>query len=341
VNFLIYGAGAVGSVVGGRLSLAGHNVVFLARPAKAEALQARGLQIISGNERQVVRKVNAVPDPAEAFNTTLDRVIFTVKSHDTEDAIGEIRSLGITPPPILCLQNGVDNETALAEAFGADNVIAGTVTTTVTMDEPGVAVVQRERGVGLAAGSIIAPSLAEALGAAGFTVQAFEHAASMKWSKMLVNLIGNATSATCDVATGEVFDHPGLYELEIRSLRECLAVMHAKGIGAVNLPRLPTGWLAAGLRALPPWALQVPLRYLLRDARGGRAPSFHADLMRGNGRSEVGWLNGAVVRHGQEAGVPTPVNRLLTETLEGILAGRLAWEDFRRKPERLLAELKE
>ncbi len=326
-------------MVGGRLLLAGHNVTFLARPAKAEALRARGLQIMSGGERQVVRQVHVVPDPAEAFDAALDCVIFTVKSYDTEDAIAEMRRLGITPPPILCLQNGVDNETALAEAYGAPGVIAGTVTTTVTMDEPGVAVVQRERGVGLASGAAIAPFLAEALGAAGFTVQAFDNAASMKWSKMLVNLIGNATSAICDLATGKVFDHPGLYALEIRSLRECLAVMRARGAGAVNLPRLPTGWLAAGLRALPPSGLQIPLRYLLRDARGGRAPSFHADLMRGNGRSEVGWLNGAVVRHGEQTGVPTPVNRLLTETLKGILAGRMAWEEYRGKPERLVAAL--
>ena len=339
MNFLIYGAGAVGSMVGGRLLLAGHNVIFLARSPKAEALKARGLQILSGGDRQVLRQVRAVPDPAEAFDGALDCVIFTVKSYDTEDAIAEMRALRIAPPPILCLQNGVDNETALAEAFGANGVIAGTVTTTVTMDEPGLAVVQRERGVGLATGSPIAPSLAEALGAAGFTVQAFDHPDSMKWSKMLVNLIGNATSAISDLATGEVFDHPGLYALEIRSLRECLAVMRARGVGAVNLPRLPTGWLAAGLRALPPWALQVPLRYLLRDARGGRTPSFHADLMRGTGRSEVGWLNGAGVRHGERAGVPTPVNRLLTDTLQDILAGRVAWEEFRGKPDRLVSAL--
>ncbi len=134
-------------MVGGRLLLAGHNVTFLARPAKAEALRARGLQITSGGERQVVRQVHVVSDPAEAFDAALDCVIFTVKSYDTADAIAEMRRLGIRPPPILCLQNGVDNETALAEAYGAPGVIAGTVTTTVTMDEPGVAVVQRERGV--------------------------------------------------------------------------------------------------------------------------------------------------------------------------------------------------
>jgi 2-dehydropantoate 2-reductase len=125
--------------------------------------------------------------------------------------------------------------------------------------------------------------------------------------------------------------------LEIQALRECLAVMRAKGLRAVNLPRTPSGWLAAGLGILPTGTLQGPLRYLLKDARSGRVPSFHADLMRGTGQSEVGWLNGAVVRHGQQAGVDTPVNRLLTETLEAILAGRIAWEEYRGRPERLAA----
>jgi 2-dehydropantoate 2-reductase len=219
-------------------------------------------------------------------------------------------------------------------------VIAGTVTTTVTMEAPGTVIVQRERGVGLVADGPLGRSLAHALAGAGFYTQTFSDAVGMKWSKLLVNLIGNATSAICDIGTSQVFDHPGLYALEIAALRECLAVMRAKGIQAVNLPRTPTGWLAVGLQYLPHRGLQYPLRYLLRDARGGKMPSFHADVVRGRGQSEIGWLNGAVARHGEEAGIATPVNRLLTDTLESILAGRLTWDEYRGKPERLVAELK-
>jgi 2-dehydropantoate 2-reductase len=64
-------------------------------------------------------------------------------------------------------------------------------------------------------------------------------------------------------------------------------------------------------------------------------PSFHIDLHSGRGQTEVRWLNGAVVRHGEQLGLPTPVNRLLTETLEGLSAGQLSNDDFRHNPEKL------
>lgn len=337
MRFLIFGAGAVGGLVGGKLALAGQAVTFLARPAVAQAIASRGLRISEGAADVRVPPARAVTTVAEAFRDWPDCVIVTVKSYDTAGAIEQLRELPITPPPILSFQNGVDNETILVKAFGPEHVFAGTVTSSVTMDEPGTIIVERSRGVGVAVDRPFGKTIARALAAAGLATQTYADAVGMKWSKMLVNLMGNATSAICSVGTGEVFDHPGLYQLEVAALRECLAVMHAKGIPVVNLPRTPAAWLAAGLRYLPAWALKAPLRYTLKDARGGKMPSFREDLMRGRRRSEVSWLNGAVVRHGAQADIATPVNRLLTETLEGILEGRVNWEEYRGRPERLAA----
>jgi 2-dehydropantoate 2-reductase len=71
--------------------------------------------------------------------------------------------------------------------------------------------------------------------------------------------------------------------------------------------------------------------------RGGKMPSFHIDLYSGRGQSEVGYLNGAVVRHGERAGVPTPVNRLLTDTLLALTRGDVPLETYALQPEKLLA----
>lgn len=312
-------------------------MTFLVRPAVAEAIAARGLRIREGGGDLRVPPARAVTTVAEAFRDWPDCVLLTVKSYDTAGAIEQLRELPMSPPPILSFQNGVDNETMLVEAFGLDHVLAGIVTSSVTMDEPGTIVVERGRGVGVAVDRQFGKTIAGALAAAGFATRTYAGAASMKWSKMLVNLMGNATSAICNVSTGDVFDHPGLYALEVAALRECLAVMRAKSIPVVNLPRTPAGWLAAGLRHLPAWAIRAPLRHTLKVARGGKMPSLHVDLMRGRRRSEIGWLNGAVVRHGAHAGVATPVNRLLTETFEGILEGRVNWDEFKARPERLAA----
>jgi 2-dehydropantoate 2-reductase len=65
-------------------------------------------------------------------------------------------------------------------------------------------------------------------------------------------------------------------------------------------------------------------------------PSFHIDLHSGRGKSEVDYLNGAVVRAGQREGVATPVNALLTDTLLQLTSGALSLEMFAHKPDRLL-----
>ena len=68
-------------------------------------------------------------------------------------------------------------------------------------------------------------------------------------------------------------------------------------------------------------------------------PSFHIDLHGGRGRTEVSFLNGAVARYGARAGVPTPVNSLLTSTLEALTAGEADIETYRHKPEALISRL--
>jgi len=71
--------------------------------------------------------------------------------------------------------------------------------------------------------------------------------------------------------------------------------------------------------------------------RGGKKPSFHIDLYSGRGRSEVEWLNGAVVRYGEKAGVPAPINRLLTETLLALTRAEIPLTRFSHQPEKLIS----
>jgi 2-dehydropantoate 2-reductase len=69
---------------------------------------------------------------------------------------------------------------------------------------------------------------------------------------------------------------------------------------------------------------------------GGKMPSFHIDLYAGRGRSEVEWLNGAVARYGEKSGVATPVNRILTDTLQAMTGGEIPLTGFSHQPEKLL-----
>lgn len=338
MKFLVLGAGAIGAYIGVSLAHAGHMVTFLARPATAAQLRAHGLRLTRGDRQQVLAAPAVVDAPAAAFRRAHDVLIFALKSFDTAAALAELRAATDSPPPILCLQNGVDNESDIARVFGAERVIAGTVTTAVGRRGAGDFVVERERGVGVALGHALSASLLAAFNQAGLKARGYESAGALKWSKLLTNLVGNATSAILDLSVAEIFAEARLFALEQAQLRECLSVMRALRHTVVDLPGTPVRALALGAQ-LPAWLARPLLRRGLASARGGKPPSLHLDL-HGGRPTEVRWLHGAVARNGAECGVATPVNAVLAETVEALSAGRLAPADFRRQPEALLRLIK-
>jgi 2-dehydropantoate 2-reductase len=182
--------------------------------------------------------------------------------------------------------------------------------------------------------------LVEGFRNAGLKVQTYTNAAAMKWSKLLTNLIGNATSAILDMSVAEMYAQPQVFQLETRMLRECLAVMRAQRLPVVDLPRTPVRALAFAVERLPGWLAQPLLQRAVGAGRGGKMPSFHGDVAAGRNPTEVRWLNGAVVRYGAQHNVATPVNATLTDTLEQITAGRLARDAMRQHPEALFRLIK-
>ena len=207
-----------------------------------------------------------VTSTAEALDSAkFDVALFALKSFDTESALSQLKAFP-NLPPILCLQNGVDNEPMIAAALGADKLIYGTVTSAVGRPGPGNIVLEKLRGVGVADGHPLSRRLAGALDDALLNCQLFPVAADMKWSKMLTNLLANPTSAILNMTAAEVFAHPGLYRLEIAQLCECLDVMAAQGIKVVDLPGTPVRALAFATK-LPLW-LSKP--FLSKAAGAGR-----------------------------------------------------------------------
>ena len=341
LKLLAFGAGAVGTYIGGSLLLAGHRIVFFERPEIAGRLRRSGLRLtMQGQDHQPL-----APEFADSLTTALsqgpfDAALFALKSFDTTAAIEAMMPFVSDMPPVLCLQNGVENEIRLAGTLGAERVIAGTLTSAIGRgSEPGQIVLERLRGMGVAASSIssqsLAATLAQALHEAGLNCRLYPAAGPMKWSKLLTNLVGNATSAILDMTPAEIFAHPGLYRLEMTQLRETLAVMRAQGYEVIDLPGTPVKMLALG--ASLPVALARPLMHrAVGSGRGAKMPSFHIDLHSGRGQSEVEWLNGAVVRFGETYSISTPANRLLTDTLVSLTRGEIPLETYARQPKRLL-----
>jgi 2-dehydropantoate 2-reductase len=115
--------------------------------------------------------------------------------------------------------------------------------------------------------------------------------------------------------------------------------MKAMGLPVIDLPGTPVRMLAFVGGSLPPALSQPLLRPSLGKGRGAKMPSFHIDLHAGRGRSEVDFLNGAVVRAGMRSGIPTPVNQLLNQTLLALTSGEMPIDHFAGKPKEFLGLL--
>ncbi|WP_298817802.1 ketopantoate reductase family protein [Chloroflexus sp.] len=337
---VIVGGGAIGLLILSRLAQAANipPVALLSRPAGAAALRANPLVVsgIGARELSNLTVAGAVDDLPPTFQQP-NLAIVCVKGYDTVGAIPTLRSLN--PVTILTLQNGIGNEETLATAFGADRIVAGAITTSVDATGPTTITVTKEGGIGLApVGQASNLTLAEAaLSAAGFTVQRYQDYQAMKWSKALLNMLGNATAAILDWPVTRVYANRHLIALERAAVREALAVMRAMGIRPVNLPRYPAALLAFGIRWLPPIILDPILRQRVAGGRGGKDPSLLRDLRAGRSRSEGEFLYGAVAAAATTRGLPAPVNAGLWQVLGGIARGEVAWDDYRGQPERLLA----
>src|SRR5689334_2545186 len=349
LKVLVFGAGAVGTYFGGSLTLAGQQVVFVEKPAVMEELRERGLRLdLTLDKRRQMRDASRVDPSSFVIVSTLeealrygpfDVALFALKSFDTEAALEGIKPYADKMPPILCLSNGVSNEPAIAAALGKDKVIYGTVTSAIGRRGAGDIVLERLRGVGVARGHPLSEKLNSTFDAAYLNSQVFDDANSMKWSKMLTNLLANPTSAILDMTAGQVFANRDLYKLEIAMLRECVAVMEAQGFKVVDLPGTPVRALAFATR-LPLWLSKPLLSRAAGAGRGAKMPSFHIDLHSGRGKSEVEYLHGEVVRAGEKCKVPTPVNRLLTETLLALTNKEIPLEEFAHQPLKLLAKIR-
>ena len=347
LKILSFGAGAIGTYIGGSLALAGHEVIFVERPNIAKALTARGLRLdLSLDSRRDTSAADLIPASDLVFADSLERALeygpfdialFALKSYDTESALEGILPFAEKMPPVLCLQNGVDNEPAIAEILGPENVIAGTVTSAIGRRDAGDIVLEKLRGIGIANEHPLSERLVKAMNASFLNAKLYERASDMKWSKMLTNLVGNATSAILDMSPAEIFSSNTLYAFEMQMLRETLSVMDSQNISVVNLPGTPVKALALAAKG-PLWLRPLAAKKL-GGGRGGKMPSFHIDLHSGRGKSEVDYLNGAVVRAGEKAGVQTLANQLLNETLLAMTRGEISVERFAKKPEKLLEKI--
>lgn len=344
----IVGAGAIGSLLGAALLRARVPVTLIGRAEMVAAVRAHGLRYEQPLHRATtLHDAEAVCDWSElsAFELrNIGLVVLTTKAFDTGPAAEEVARQVPAGVPLLVLQNGVGGVALARERIGARPLLAGATTLVATRPRPGTVRSHSRRG-GLAVAAVTAPPellqwAVHLLAASGLPVRAYADHAAMAWSKLLLNLLGNAVPAIVDRSPQQVFADLPLCRLEIAAFREALAVMRARGLAPVDLPGWRVRLAAWALGSLPLSILHRALPRLVADGRGGKEPSLQMDLRRGRTRSEVEYLNGAVVRAGLELGVPVPANALIYRTLALMAQGGIPRDAYAANPHSLLAPLR-
>jgi 2-dehydropantoate 2-reductase len=292
MRFVIYGAGAIGGVIGALLGRAGHDVALIARGAHYEAIRKHGLRLETPGDN-VTFELPAAADPGGLTYRDGDVVLLGMKTQDTAAALGALAAAAPPGITVACAQNGVENERLalrhFADVYGicvvapASHLAPGVVRLHSSPVAGALEVGRYPRGVGDAAGEITA-----AFRAAGFTSSPCPDVMRVKYAKLVTNL-GNAVEVVC----GRGEESQAVAELARAEGRACL---RAAGIS------FDEARLAAYHKVIT-----------IRDVASGHWPGSSSlqSLNRGTGTIEADYLNGEIVLLGRSYGVPVPVNELL------------------------------
>lgn len=316
MRFVIYGPGAVGGVVAGRLHQHGHEVALIARGAHYAALKRHGLKLRDASGEQKLM-VPAVDHPSKITWREGDVALVAVKSQHSPDVFAELAASAPPELPVVCLQNGVRNEPEALRRF--PNVYGVHVACPSVHLEPGVVEARSWPVTGLLdlgryprGVDDTATAVADAFSASTFDSYAISDVVRWKWRKLITNL-GNAVEALFGPSArgGPIGE---------RARQEGEACLAAAGIEAASAEE------DRGRRGELLWLGSITGR-----ARPGG--STWQSLARQTPDVETDYLNGEIVLLGRLHGVQTPVNALLQQLVNRFARrrtapGSLAPEEF-------------
>ena len=288
MRVLVFGAGSLGSLLGGLLARA-HDVTLVGRDPHVERVRADGLRITGEHsERVTPAATTAVPD--ERF----DLAVVAVKAFDTAAAADALGAADVET--VLSVQNGLGNETRLANALAAD-VLAGTCTYGARLTDPGVVECtgRGEVALGPPGGgeSAAADRVGGAFRAGGVETTVAADMPRRCWEKLAVNAGINAVTALARVGNGALVDGPA-GETARHAAEEVARTAREAGVDLAD---------DAAVEAIERVAAATSANRssMLQDVGGGT-------------RTEIDAINGAVV---DRADGPVPVNETLAALVRG------------------------
>lgn len=287
-KILIVGTGALANLFGARLSASGLDVILMGTWQEGlQSLRKYGIRLKAA-DGEITYPVQVIESPSEAGR--IEHALVLVKSWQTQRAAGQLSGCLAPQGVALSLQNGLGNRDILVQVLGQDRVARGVTTTGATLLGPGYVRPGGEGVISVGDHPRLDPMI-ESLRGAGFVVEQVSDVVSLIWRKLLINIAINPLTAILQVPNGELLQSASAHELMARAVREAEQVAEALGVDL---------------------GMDEPLKVAERVARktASNRSSMLQDISRG-APTEIDAICGAVVRAGQEHGIPTPVNQSL------------------------------
>ena len=308
MKIVIAGPGALGTLLAACLSKAKEELWLLDKDKeRAARLSKSGIKV-----EGVAGTWSAQPQAtAEAQKIgAADLVVICVKSYDTKNAIAGIKPLVGEDTKVLTLQNGIGNIEIIGEVLGPDKVIGGVTNLGSTLLEPGSVryAGKGETVIGRIDGTIPVEmrQIREIFNKAGLPMRISRDIKGLLWSKLIINVGINALTAITRLHNGKLVEYEGTRRILREAVSEAIRVAKRKRIKLIYDDPL------AKVEAVC-------------EATGSNVSSMLQDILRRK-RTEIDFINGVIVRHAQEQGIPVPVNMLLVDlvkTLEATYSHRL------------------
>jgi len=228
----IVGTGAVGGFFGGKLALAGFEVVFLSRGKTLDTLKTKGLILETKEKTSIIKNAIFTNDPSQLKGC--DYILFTVKSYDTESVINQIKNYITSKSLVITQQNGINNDLILAEVLGKKNVIPALTKGGYSSPNPGYF-----RNLGFAAieigeynGKISArlKNFANIFKKTGIDVILSKQIQTERWKKYIVNCTFNIISAITKLRVDQILNNHEIRNLCIRTMKELIIISKKEGI---------------------------------------------------------------------------------------------------------------
>ena len=333
---LVVGGGAVGSFLGAVLAIGGRDVWLLDRPGMPVGPDQ--VRLRTPDDRLLAAPVTRIDDPAASPDPEF--AVFAVRITDLAAALPTVRRWpGL---PVVTVENGLGAEELAIDALTGHDVVAGSLVAPVAREADGAFGWRKRRGLALAPARGEGTPAIQGLRAAGATiglpVAVSRDWRAMKWSKLLTNLVANATCAVLGVDPAAVYADRRLFAIERAQVHEALAAMRAHAVRLEALPGADVPLLALAYRVPAPIGWPI-LRRIVGSARGGKPPSLALHVRGAGGPSEAPWLNGGVARAAAQAHLSAPVNATLAALVEAVATQPALRARFAGNPTALIAQV--